>query len=319
MRFNAVILLLILWSTPLIVFAEASLKSIKFSALPGDRVQISLGLTEPVADPVSFTTENPARISLDFAGVSNVLGYKTKVIGVGPAHSITALQAGNRTRVVINLTSLVGYKTEVKGSDVLVTLDVSNKGIGSSTVTKAAVPSVMPASSDGSEIRAESYGIANVDFRRGEAGEGRVLVTLTNSSTPVDVREEGGKIVVEAFKTNIDSSLVQSLDVMDFATPITKVDTKPVGENVRIEISPSGEYDYLAYQANEIFTVEVRSLTSQEKEALQKERLIFTGERLSLNFQDIEVRAVLQLLADFTGLNLVTSDTVGGRITLRLK
>ncbi len=319
MRFNAVILLLILWSTPLIVFAEASLKSIKFSALPGDRVQISLGLTEPVADPVSFTTENPARISLDFAGVSNVLGYKTKVIGVGPAHSITALQAGNRTRVVINLTSLVGYTTEVKGSDVLVTLDVSNKGIGSSTVTKAAVPSAMPASSDGSEIRAESYGIANVDFRRGEAGEGRVLLTLTNASTPVDVREEGGKIVVEAFKTNIDSSLVQSLDVMDFATPITKIDTKPVGENVRIEISPTGEYDYLAYQANEIFTVEVRSLTSQEKEALQKERLIFTGERLSLNFQDIEVRAVLQLLADFTGLNLVTSDTVGGRITLRLK
>lgn len=319
MRFNAVILLLILWSTPLIVFAEASLKSIKFSALPGDRVQISLGLTEPVADPVSFTTENPARISLDFAGVSNVLGYKTKVIGVGPAHSITALQAGNRTRVVINLTSLVGYKTEVQGSDVLVTLDVSNKGIGSSTVTKAAAPSMMPASSDPSEVRADSYGIANVDFRRGEEGEGRVLVTLTNASTPVDVREEGGKIVVEAFKTNIDSSLVQSLDVMDFATPITKIDTKPVGENVRIEISPTGEYDYLAYQANEIFTVEVRSLTSQEKEALQKERLIFTGERLSLNFQDIEVRAVLQLLADFTGLNLVTSDTVGGRITLRLK
>ena len=145
------------------------------------------------------------------------------------------------------------------------------------------------------------------------------MVTLSNPSTPVDVREEGGKIVVEAFKANVPSSLVQSLDVMDFATPITKVETRPFGENVKIEISPTGEYDYLAYQTNEIFTVEVRSLSSQEKEALQKERLIYTGERLSLNFQDIEVRAVLQLLADFTGLNLVTSDTVGGRITLRLK
>ncbi|MCG7876507.1 MAG: type IV pilus secretin PilQ [Candidatus Thiodiazotropha taylori] len=318
MRFNAAILLLILWCAPLIAYAEASLKSIEFSALPGDRVQISLGLSAPVDDPVSFTTENPARISLDFTGVSNDLGYKTKVIGVGPAHSVTALQAGNRTRVVINLTSLVGYNTEVQGSDVLVTLDVSNKGIGSGTITKAP-SSVMSSSGVASEDRTDGYGITNVDFRRGEAGEGRVMVTLTNPSTPVDVREEGGKIVVEAFKTDIDASLVQSLDVMDFATPITKIETKPVGENVRIEISPTGEYDYLAYQANEVFTVEVRSLTRQEKEALQKERLIFTGERLSLNFQDIEVRAVLQLLADFTGLNLVTSDTVGGRITLRLK
>lgn len=318
MRFNAAILLLTLWCAPLIAYAEASLKSIEFSALPGDRVQISLGLSAPVDDPVSFTTENPARISLDFTGVSNDLGYKTKVIGVGPAHSVTALQAGNRTRVVINLTSLVGYNTKVQGSDVLVTLDVSNKGIGSGTVTKAP-PSVMSSSGGASEIRTDGYSISNIDFRRGEAGEGRVMVTLTNPSTPVDVREEGGKIVVEAFKTEIDASLVQSLDVMDFATPITKVETKPVGENVRIEISPTGEYDYLAYQANEVFTVEVRSLTRQEKEALQKERLIFTGERLSLNFQDIEVRAVLQLLADFTGLNLVTSDTVGGRITLRLK
>ncbi|MEW8048398.1 MAG: type IV pilus secretin PilQ, partial [Candidatus Thiodiazotropha sp.] len=318
MRFNAAILLLTLWCAPLVAYAEASLKSIEFSALPGDRVQISLGLSAPVDDPVSFTTENPARISLDFTGVSNDLGYKTKVIGVGPAHSVTALQAGNRTRVVINLTSLVGYNTKVQGSDVLVTLDVSNKGIGSGTVTKAP-SSVMSSSGGASEIRTEGYGISNIDFRRGEAGEGRVMVTLTNPSTPVDVREEGGKIVVEAFKTEIDASLVQSLDVMDFATPITKVETKPVGENVRIEISPTGEYDYLAYQANEVFTVELRSLTRQEKEALQKERLIFTGERLSLNFQDIEVRAVLQLLADFTGLNLVTSDTVGGRITLRLK
>lgn len=318
MRLNAAILLLTLWCAPLIAYAEASLKSIEFSALPGDRVQISLGLSAPVDDPVSFTTENPARISLDFTGVSNDLGYKTKVIGVGPAHSVTALQAGNRTRVVINLTSLVGYNTEVQGSDVLVTLDVSNKGIGSGTVTKAP-PSVMSSSGGVSEIRTDGYGISNVDFRRGEAGEGRVMVTLTNPSTPVDVREEGGKIVVEAFKTEIDASLVQSLDVVDFATPITKVETKPVEENVRIEISLTGEYDYLAYQANEVFTVEVRSLSRQEKEALQKERLIFTGERLSLNFQDIEVRAVLQLLADFTGLNLVTSDTVGGRITLRLK
>ncbi|MCU7921954.1 MAG: type IV pilus secretin PilQ [Candidatus Thiodiazotropha sp. (ex Dulcina madagascariensis)] len=320
-KYMAGILLLLVWSLPLTAMAETALKSIDFSALPGDRVQITLGMTGEVDEPASFVTENPARISLDFAGVASDLSFKTKLIGVGPAHSVTALQAGNRTRVVINLTSIVGYKTEVSGSDVLVTLDVSNQGVGSSTsagMSAVTVPSTATQSAV-TEIATAGYGISNVDFRRGEAGEGRVLVTLSNRSTPIDVREQGGKIIMEVFKATIDASLVQSLDVMDFATPVTRIETKPVGENVVIEISPTGEYDYLAYQANEVFAVEVRALTKREKEELLKERLIFTGERLSLNFQDIEVRAVLQLLADFTGLNLVTSDTVDGRITLRLK
>ncbi|MCU7848817.1 MAG: type IV pilus secretin PilQ [Candidatus Thiodiazotropha sp. (ex Lucinoma kastoroae)] len=320
LKFYAVFLLLTLWGIPLVAMAGASLKSIDFSALPGDRVQLTLGLSAPVDEPATFVTENPARISFDFMGVSSDLGYKTKLIGVGPAHSVTALQAGSRTRVVINLTSLVGYKTEVVGSEVHVTLDVSNKGFSANTGMSVAAPNPMAESSNNvSATPTTNYGISNVDFRRGEAGEGRVLVTLSNSSTPIDVREEGGKIVIEIFKADIDASLVQSLDVMDFATPVSKIETKPVGENVVIEITPTGEYDYLAYQANEVFAVELRSLSKQEKEELLKERLVFTGERLSLNFQDIEIRAVLQLLADFTGLNLVTSDTVNGRITLRLK
>ncbi|MCU7803507.1 MAG: type IV pilus secretin PilQ [Candidatus Thiodiazotropha sp. (ex Lucinoma borealis)] len=320
LKFYAVFLLLILWGIPLVAMAGASLKSIDFSAMPGDRVQLTLGLSAPVDEPASFVTENPARISFDFIGVNSDLGYKTKLIGVGPAHSVTALQAGSRTRVVINLTSLVAYKAEVVGSEVHVTLDVSNKGLGANTGMSVAATNPMAESSNNvSAIPTTSYGISNVDFRRGEEGEGRVLVTLSNTTTPIDVREEGGKIIMEIFKANIDASLVQSLDVMDFATPITKIETKPIGENVVIEITPTGEYDYLAYQANEVFAVEVRSLSKQEKEDLLKERLVFTGDRLSLNFQDIEVRAVLQLLADFTGLNLVTSDTVSGRITLRLK
>lgn len=321
LKIHAVVLLMILWGMPLMGVAGTSLNSIEFSAMPGDRVQLTLGLSgPPVDEPASFVTENPARISFDFMGVSSDLGYKTKLIGVGPAHSVTALQAGSRTRVVINLTALVGYKAEVVGSEVHVTLDVSNKGLGANTGMSVADTSPMAESnSKVSAIPTTSYGISNVDFRRGEEGEGRVLVTLSNTSTPIDVREEGGKIIMEIFKANIDASLVQSLDVMDFATPITKIETKPIGENVIIEITPTGEYDYLAYQANDVFAVEVRSLSKQEKEDLLKERLVFTGERLSLNFQDIEVRAVLQLLADFTGLNLVTSDTVSGRITLRLK
>jgi type IV pilus assembly protein PilQ len=316
--------LMIFLGTPVAAVAGPALQSIDFSALPGDRVQIALQMSEPVTEPASFVTENPARISFDFSGVSSSLGYKTKLIGVGPAHSITALEAGNRTRLVVNLSSMVGYKTEIADATVLITLDVSNQGIGSSA-SISQEPSISNVSYDNQESPTTastgggSYDIVNVDFRRGEAGEGRVLVTLGNPSIPVDVREQGGKIVMEVFKATIDNALVQSLDVMDFATSVSKIETKPVGENVIIEITPTGEYDYLAYQANEVFAVEVRSLTKQEKETLLKERLVFTGDRLSLNFQDIEVRAVLQLLADFTGLNLVTSDTVDGRITLRLK
>ncbi|MES9978733.1 MAG: type IV pilus secretin PilQ family protein [Candidatus Thiodiazotropha sp. 6PLUC5] len=301
-RVNGLMFLLILWGLPLVAMAGPSLQSIDFSALPGDRVQITLGMSGAVEEPASFVTENPARISFDFSGVSSSLGYKTKLIGVGPAHSITALEAGSRTRIVVNLSSLVGYKTEIVDSNVLITLDVSNQGIGSSA-SLAQEPTASTVTSDETAEAISTGGnfdIANIDFRRGESGDGRVLVTLGNPSVPVDVREKGGKIIMEVFKASIDNSLIQSLDVMDFATP-------------------AGEYDYLAYQANEVFAVEVRSLSKQEKEDLLKERLVFTGDRLSLNFQDIEVRAVLQLLADFTGLNLVTSDTVDGRITLRLK
>lgn len=310
--------LLALWAVPLALFAGTALKSIDFSALPGDRVQITLGMSGSASEPAGFVTENPARISLDFAGVNSELGYKTKLIGVGPVHSVTALEAGNRTRLIINLTQPLGYKTEVQGNNVLVTLDVSDQAKQLPTTAKVESP-VEGKPMGGMQASAMTSGIKNVDFRRGEAGEGRVLVTLADPKIPVDVREEAGHIILEFFDASIDPSLLQSLDVMDFATPVTMIETRKKGGNVVIDVTPTGEYDYLAYQANETFAVEVRSLTKEEKEALQKERMVYTGERLSLNFQDIEVRAVLQLLADFTELNLVTSDTVDGKITLRLK
>ncbi len=321
LRGVSLITLLALCVFPFMAMAGNALKSIDFSALPGDRVQLTLGMSGDVAEPVGFTTDNPARISLDFDGVSSELGYKTKLIGVGPVHSVTALEAGSRTRLVINLTQSLGYTAEVVGNKVVVTLDVSGqkKQMVAAPAPEAAAPeasSTAPASAPAARSAAD---IRNIDFRRGEGGEGRVLVTLSDPSIPVDVREEAGKIVLEFYEASIDGSLLQSLDVMDFATPVTKVETRRMGDSVVIEVSPTGEFDYLAYQANEVFAVEVRSLTREEKEALQKERMVYTGERLSLNFQDIEVRSVLQLLADFTELNLVTSDTVDGKITLRLK
>jgi type IV pilus assembly protein PilQ len=311
-----VIAVLVLSCLSQLAWADAALKDIKFSAQPGDKVLIDLEMTGSAVEPSSFITENPSRISLDFPGIRSELDFKTKLIGVGMVHSVTALEAGNRTRVVINLIDRVGYDIKVMDSKVQVTLDASGKAM-----VAAAAPSISLAKPQAKQAAssAGSEGIRSVDFRRGDRGEGRVMIDLSDPATPVDVREEGGKIVVEFFKASIAPSQVQSLDVVDFATPVTLIETSPVGENVRVAITPTGEYDYLAYQANNLFAVEVRSLTKQEKEVLQKERMVFTGERLSLNFQDIEVRSVLQLLADFTGLNLVTSDTVSGRITLRLK
>ncbi|MDJ0805599.1 MAG: type IV pilus secretin PilQ [Gammaproteobacteria bacterium] len=311
------LILLSIGFIPNIVWAETYLEAIDFSVLPGDKVQINLQLSGKASEPASFTTDNPSRISLDFMGVKSSLGYKTKLIGVGSAHSVTALEAGNRTRVVINLTDSVAHDIKVIDDKVEVSLGGDRQ---ESSTVKNTLSITENESQDVSELPVSNVtDISSIDFRRGREGEGRVLVTLNNPAIPVDVREEGGRIVVEFFKASINPNLLQSLDVVDFATPITLVETKRSGENTRIEISPAGEYDYLAYQANEVFAVEVRALTKQEKEALQKERMVFTGEKLSLNFQDIEVRSVLQLLADFTGLNLVTSDTVSGRITLRLK
>jgi type IV pilus assembly protein PilQ len=317
-RSLGILVLLAFCALPASAIAETALKAIDFSALPGDRVQITLSMTDAVAEPNSFVTENPARISMDFAGVKSELGYKTKLVGVGPVHSVTALEAGARTRLVINLTNTIGYNTEIDGKKVLITLDISDKAKTVPVVNKPK-PSAMVAAQSAAPSAQPTSDIRNIDFRRGNEGEGRVLITLADPKLPVDVREEAGRIVLEFYDASIEQSLLQSLDVMDFATPITKVETRTKGGNVIVDITPTGEYDYLAYQANETFAVEVRPLSKEEKDALQKERMIYTGDRLSLNFQDIEVRSVLQLLADFTELNLVTSDTVDGQITLRLK
>ena len=315
----AILVLLTACVFPVSVLAETALKAIDFSALPGDRVQLTLSMSNTVAEPNSFVTENPARISMDFAGVVSDLGYKTKLIGVGPVHSVTALEAGARTRLVINLTEPLSYSTEVSDNKVLVSIDISNKDKRAPAIQTSEPKQMVTATPVSTQAEPVGADINNIDFRRGQEGEGRVLVTLGDPTVPVDVREEAGLIVVEFFEATVDSALLQSLDVMDFATPISKVETRSRGNNVVVEITPLGEYDYLAYQSNETFAVEVRSLSKEEKDALLKERMVYTGDRLSLNFQDIEVRAVLQLLADFTELNLVTSDTVDGRITLRLK
>ncbi len=288
-----------------------SLDDVSFASLPGDRAQIKLSLSEPLsADPLNFTIDNPARIALDFPGVSLNLQQKSQTIGIGMANSLNAVEAAGRTRVVINLTRAVSYTLDVEGNTVVINLD---GGVEAATESQSAM--VSAATYSGSAGMVE-----NIDFRRGDNGEGRVIVELSEPSIPVDMGVEGGKIVVNFIDTQLPANLDRKLDVVDFATPVKEIDTSSVGNNVKMVISAvSEDYDHLAYQSENLYTIEFKPLTKEEVEEQKKDKFGYTGERLSLNFQNIEVRAVLQLIADFTGLNMVTSDAVRGNVTLRLK
>lgn len=290
------------------VVQAATLDDISYSVLPGERVQLTIELSEPMqGEPISFTIDNPARIALDFPNTTLGAVTKNQSIDIGVAHSVSVVEAGGRTRVVLNLVRSVAYEIDVQGSSVTLTL---GGGSGSS----------MAGSSGGTAyIGGTSSGIEGIDFRRGDGGEGRIIVTLSDPSISVDMNRVGGKIVLDFLGAELPSELDRRLDVVDFATPVKEIDTKGNNNGTRMEISTTTQdYDYLAYQSGNTFIIEVQALDEQEK-AARKAQVGFTGERLSLNFQDIEVRAVLQLIADFTGLNMVASDTVSGNVTLRLK
>jgi len=299
---------------------SVTIQSIKSSTLPGNRVQITLTASGPLTQPTSFTTDHPARIALDFSGVKNGLAKKTHPISVGMARSLTAIEAGSRTRLVINLVSSVPYNISLEGNQAVITIEGgnvdTNQAIALQTDQSQATTTT-PATSKTNTPGVRM--IENIDFRRGNAGEGRVMITLSDPSTLVDLREEGGRIIVDFLDATLPQKLIRKYDVTDFATPVQTVEAAPSDNNAKITISPEGDYEHLAYQTDQLYTVEIQPLTKAQKEKKERDKQIFTGDRLSLNFQDIEVRSVLQLLADFTGLNMVTSDTVTGRITLRLK
>jgi type IV pilus assembly protein PilQ len=287
--------------------ATNSLKSVEFAGLPGNKAQIILTLSNTATSPLSFTIDNPARIALDFPATKNELAQRTQNIGIGMAESMTAIEAQGRTRVVVNLVEMVPYEAHTEGNKVVLTLQGGGK---EENVASAAVS----AAKGGAHPQ-----IKNVDFRRGEHGEGRVIVSLSDPSIPVDIQQEGGNVVVDFYRAVLPGELARRLDVLDFATPVKTIDTFTKGDNVHMVITPMGEYDYLAYQSNDEFTIEVKPITKEEAEERKKDEFGYKGERLSLNFQDIEVRSVLQLIADFTGINIVVSDTVKGSLTLRLK
>lgn len=293
-----------------------TMEDIEFSSLPGDKTEIRMIFDGAPPDPTGYTIEQPARIALDLSGVTSGLPAKHHPLGSGNARSVTVVEAGDRTRVIVSMGELVSYSSRVIGNSLYVLVGAEDDGLVSDHSQETYTASASSPST--SQFDDEFPVIEEVDFRRGENGEGRVIVRLSDVGIGVDVTSEGGNIRVAFANTIIPERLQRRLDVTDFATPVKIVDALPEDSDTVMVIEPIGDYDYLAYQADNIFTLEVKTLTAADLEAADQ-AFRFRGEKLSLNFQDIEIRSVLQLIADFTDLNLVASDTVAGRITLRLK
>ena len=301
------------------------LLSLDFTTLPGDSLQIQLSLSGPAFSPRVFHTDNPARIALDLPGVSNKLGKKLFPVGSAGVQSLQAIAVADRTRVVVNLLKSVPFNTRVEGNNIFVTLQ-KGKTWSTTEPTRQILTAARPPVRPGTDAYPLGQSILNLDFRRGEKGEGRILVTLANPTMIADTREEGRKVVAYFPSARLPSNLARRLDVMDFATPVQYIDATEDSNGAKLTITPSTvDFEYSSYQSENLLTIEFRPLTTVEKEEAKKKTFAYGGQKLSLNFQDIPVRSVLQILADFTkeqfppnGLNLVASDTVGGNVTLRL-
>jgi len=290
-------------------FAQANSIEAFDVAQQGGNVVVRITTKEPLKSaPSSFTVANPARIVFDFPGTSNALGRNSQDVGQGELRSMNLVQSGDRTRMVLNLRRGVTHEVALDGKNIVVTLSAA------AAPTGAAASQV----SNFAEGKADStHAIRDVDFRRGNSGEGRILVDLADSTTGIDIKQQGQNIIVEFLKTSLPESMRRRLDVVDFATPVQTVSAFQQGENVRMVIEAKGQWEHNAYQTDTQFVIEVKAVAQDPSKLSQRGR--YTGEKLSLNFQNVEVRAVLNVIADFTDLNIITSDTVGGNITLRLK
>jgi len=294
----------------------ANLKALDVAALPGDRIELKLAFDGPPPAPHGYTTDQPARIALDLPGVSSQLASKTRDLGGGNARSATVVEAKDRTRLIINLTQLTPYSTRVEGNTLFVV-------VGQAAAAQKPRPAA-PRVASAMPVAAKTYApvskaIRGVDFQRGAQGEGNVVIDLSDPGISPDIQERDGKIILTFAKTQLPERLRVRLDVKDFATPVQFVNATASADKASISIEPGGTYDYSTYQTDNKLTVSVRPMTVDDLQKRNADRFAYSGEKLSLNFQDIDVRSVLQLIADFTNLNLVASDTVQGSITLRLQ
>lgn len=309
-----------------------TLENVDFSSLTGDRTEIVLGFNGEPPEASGYTIQDPARITLDLANVSNGLGQRYHDLGAGNAQSMTVVEADDRTRLVFNLTRLVPHEVQRDGNRMVVTVgaEATRSSAGTSPDQGGDSADSTSGAQDGSDSGTQAVAgapmapaadasLEGVDFNRTPEGKGEVVLDLSSSRVSVDMDEKGGKIRLDLGPADLPQRLRRRLDVTDFGTPVERIDTYTEDGRTLVEVTASGTYDYAAYQTDDRFTLSVEELTQAEADQRQEERFPYDGEKLSLNFQDIEVRSVLQLIADFTGLNLVASDTVTGSITLRLE
>jgi type IV pilus assembly protein PilQ len=292
--------------------AQNAIQSLTGSVQSGVDV-IRIETAEPLgAVPSGFTIQSPARIALDFPGVVNGIGRSALEIGQGNIRSANVVQAGDRTRVVINLKQPSAYQAKLEGKTLLLVLE-NSPSAAPAPVAQTAAPSAAFAPSGNVDAAA----LKDIDFRRGVGNSGRVVVELANSQTGVDIRQQGKDLVVDFLKTTLPEGLRRKLDVTDFGTPVQSVVTSQVGDRVRMLVTPTGLWEHSAYQSDNQFVLEIREQKLDPSKLTQGPG--YNGEKLSLNFQNIEVRSLLQVIADFTNFNVVTSDSVSGAVTLRLK
>jgi len=290
-----------------------SIDSLSVSKASSGRTVVKFTLKAPLANPpAGFAISNPPRIALDFPDTGNALGRTAQEIGDPALRSLNVVQAGNRTRVVFNLNKPQSFETQMEGNTILVTL--TDQAVGTATAETQIVSRFAEARPG--EV---THALRDIDFRRGRNGEGRIIVDLSDNSTGIDIRQQGRTLVVDFLRTALPRNLERRLDVADFATPVATIDTFAQGANARMVIEPRGLWEHSAYQADNRFILEIKPIQEDPNRLTQGTRQGYKGEKLSLNFQNVEVRAVLQVIADFTGLNIITSDTVTGSLTLRLK
>ncbi|MGZ8136418.1 MAG: type IV pilus secretin PilQ [Methylococcaceae bacterium] len=301
--------------------SELAISGIDIASLAGDKLQIQLEMNGAAVTPKVFQTDNPARIALDFPGVKNALGKKMYPINQGTATSIYVAEATDRVRVVVNLIESTPFETKIVGNKVFLTLTRANSMAPATFKPAPERTAPVATQSTNTAIAAlmPQQTISGFDFKRGDKGEGRILVSLANPNTIVNTKEEGGNVVISFMNTRLPANLAKRLDVSEFATPVKFIDTTSSSQGTKITVSTQNQlYDYSLIQSDGLLTVEFRPLSNEEKDALDRTRVKYSGERLSLNFQEIEIRSVIAILAEFTGQNVVAGDDVTGTITLKL-
>jgi type IV pilus assembly protein PilQ len=287
-----------------------SIQTISATNELGGKVVITVGLKNaPTGQPTTFAINTPPRIAFDFPNTENGLGKSTQEFGEGDLRSANIVQAGNRTRLVVNLSQMLSYESRVDGNNLLITLQ--RRGVAGGDAVTSHFAEVKPG--------AQQHSLRDIDFRRGKNGEGKLQIDLSDMDVGIDIKQQGRLLLVDFQGTSLPSNLLRKLDVTDFGTPVQTIDTFTQGENVRLAIEPKGQWEYSAYQTDNKFFVEVKAVAEDPNKLVKGNQTGYAGEKLTLNFQNISTREALSVIADFTGLNMVISDTVSGNLTLRLK